>query len=62
MEKVREEYDPLTRFWSGDNLLFGRESVPDLRYQKPRFLKLFDVLLRHGGGHPLALRAGSGHG
>ena len=53
MEKMREEHNPLTGLWSGDNLLFGRESVSDFRCQIPRLPKLLDVLLCHGGGHPL---------
>ena len=45
-----------------DNLLLGLESVSDYRCQVPRLPELLDALLRHGVGHPLALRAGSEHG
>ena len=60
-EKVRYEHDPLVELWCGDDLHFFGEPVFDFCGQVPRLLELFDILLHHGGGHPLALSTGSGH-
>src|SRR4051812_37479726 len=59
---MREEHHPLVGFWCRDYLSLGRKPVGDLLRQIPGLPKLGDVLLLNGGGHPLALTSGSGHG
>src|SRR3990170_1961217 len=58
---MRDEYNPFAGLQSGYDLILGREPVRDFRGQIPRPPELLDVLLRDGGGLPLALRARSGH-
>ena len=57
-DEVREEYYPFLGFWGRDDLPFGRKSMRDVYGQVSGLPKLLDVLLRDGGGHPLASRCG----
>ena len=60
-DEVREEYNPLVGFRSGDDLSRRREAVADFLGQIPGLPKLFDILLSDGRGHPFASCSGSGH-
>ena len=57
-DEVREKHYPLLGLWGRNDLPFGRESVRDVCGQLSGLPKLRDVLLRNGGGHPLASRSG----
>ena len=60
-DKMREENNPLVGFRSRDDLSCHRETVVDFLGQVPGLPKLFDILLRDGGGHPFASCSGSRH-
>ena len=57
-----DEDHPLVGLRGGDDLSLGWKPVGDFFRQIPGLPKLSDVLLLNGGGHPLALPSGSGHG
>ena len=58
VDKMREEHYPLLGFQCGDDLPFGRKPVRDVCGQVSGLPKLRNVLLRDGGGHPLASHSG----
>ena len=53
-----EEHNPLVRFQSRNDLPRVREPVRDVSGQVSGLPELHNVLLRDGGGHPLASRSG----
>ena len=61
-DEMREEHHPLMRLGGGDDLPLGQKPVGDFWVEVPRLSQLRNVLLCDGGGHPLAMRSGSGHG
>ena len=61
VDKMREEYNPLVGFRSGDDLSHRRKTVANFLGQIPSLPKFFDILLPDGRGHPLASCSGSGH-
>ena len=54
--------DALVGFGGRNNLPLSRKPVKDFGGQILGLPKLLDILLCDGGGHPPALKAGSGHG
>ena len=60
-EEVGDKNHPFAGLRGGDDLPWGWKHVFDLRRQVPQFTQILDVLLRYGGGHPLALKARFGH-
>ena len=61
-EEVGDEYDTLVGFGSRDNLTLSRKPVKDFGGEVPSLPKVRDVLLCDKRGHPLSLKAESGHG
>ena len=61
-DKMREEYNPLLGFQSGNDLSRRWETMAVFLGQIPGLPKPRDILLLNGGGHPLALTSRSGHG
>ena len=57
-EEVGEKYDPLMGPGGGDELPLVGQPVRDVAGQVAGAAQSFDVLLRNGGGHPLASRSG----
>ena len=55
---MREENYSFPGFWSGDDLPLRWKPVRDVCGQVSDRLKLGNVLLRDGGGHPLASHSG----
>ena len=60
-EKVRDKNDALIRLRCGDDLPWSRKPVLDVGSQVSDLPKLRNVVLLDRGGHPPALRDGSGH-
>ena len=60
-EEVGDEYDPLTRSGSRNNLPLSRKPVEDFRSQVSCLSELHSILLCDRGSHPPALTAGAGH-
>jgi len=58
---VGDEHDVFVGFRSRDDLPSGRQLMRNLGGQVSGLPQLLDVLFRNEGGHPLALKAGSGH-
>ena len=61
MEEVRNKYNALIRLGSRDDLPWSRKPVLDVGSQISDLPKPRNVLLFDRGGHPPALRVGSGH-
>ena len=57
MEEVGKKNDPLMGPRGGDELPLVRQPVRDVTGQVAGAAQSFDVLLRDGGGHPLASRS-----
>ena len=60
-EEMGNKNDTLVGFRSGDDLPLSRKPVRDFGGEIPGLPKLLDVLLCNRGGHPPALKVGSGH-
>lgn len=60
-EEVRDKYHRFAGLRGGDDLPWCWKPVFDLRRQVPRLPQILDVLLRYGGGHPLAVKTRYGH-
>ena len=56
--RMREEYYSLSRLWGGGDLSLRWKPVRNVFGQVSGRLKLVNILLRDGGGHPLASRSG----
>ena len=61
-EEVRDKHNTLIGLQHGDNLPWSRKHVLDVGSQISDPPKLRNVLLCDQGGHPPALKVGSGHG
>ena len=57
---MREEYYSLSSLWGGGDVSLRRKPVRDVFGHVSGCPKLGDILLRDGGGHPLASRSGHG--
>ena len=61
-EEVGKEYDPLMGPGGGDELPLVWQPVRDVAGKVSGAAQFCDVLLRNGGGHPLASRSGHNWG
>ena len=61
MEEVGDEHNALVGFGSRDDLPSGGQPMRNFGGQISGLPQLLDVLLRDGGRHPPALKAGSRH-
>ena len=60
-EEVRDKHDAFIGLWCRDDLPWSRKPVLDVSGQVSDLPKPRNVLLLNRGGHPPALRVGSGH-
>ena len=60
-EEVRDKHNTLIGLRCRDNLPWSRKPMLDICGQVSDLPKLHNVVLLNRGGHPLALRDGSGH-